>query len=89
MLRWFVCVVVVGDVWCLVIRICWFFMLRVLCLMVWWSCVVCWGVSRMLSELEIRNIICNQREQLEQVVDPHERKVCGAFIAGLECALNE
>lgn len=42
-----------------------------------------------LNDFEIRNIVSIQREQLEAIVDPVERKVCGAFIAGLECALNE
>lgn len=42
-----------------------------------------------LSDEEVRNIICNQREQLEQIVDPVERLLCGAFIAGLECVLDE
>jgi len=43
----------------------------------------------LLNDFEIRNIIQIQREQLECIVDPVERKCCGAFIAGLECALNE
>jgi len=43
----------------------------------------------MLNKDEIRNIIENERLQLESIVDPVERKVCGAFIAGLECALND
>ena len=46
-----------------------------------------WNV--LLNELEVRNIIKHQRESLEAVVDPVSRKCCGAFIAGLECALNE
>jgi len=28
-------------------------------------------------------------QQLEDIVDPVERKIAGAFIAGLECALND
>ena len=38
---------------------------------------------------EIKSIIENLCEQLESVVDPVERKCIGAFIAGLECALDE
>ena len=43
----------------------------------------------MLSEFEIRNIVEKERMYMEQIVDPAERKVAGAFIAGLECVLND
>jgi len=43
----------------------------------------------MLSEFEIRNIVEKEREFMESIVDPIERKVAGAFIAGLECVLND
>jgi hypothetical protein len=42
-----------------------------------------------LSNSEIKAVIELEKEQLEAVVDPVERKCVGAFIAGLECALNE
>jgi hypothetical protein len=42
-----------------------------------------------LSEPEIKAVIQLEKEQLEAVIDPVERKCVGAFIAGLECALNE
>jgi len=47
------------------------------------------GGESLLSEFEIKNIIEIQKEQLEQIYDPNERKLVGAFIAGLECVLNE
>lgn len=47
------------------------------------------GEKKLLNEMEVKNIICNQREQLEQILDADERKLVGAFIAGLECVLNE
>lgn len=43
----------------------------------------------MLTEHEIKMIIKMQKEQQESIKDSFERKICGAFIAGLECALNE
>jgi len=43
----------------------------------------------MLSSDEIKRIIAREREYLESIVDPVERKCCGSFIAGLECVLNE
>jgi len=42
-----------------------------------------------LSEFEIRNIRDATLEHLEAVVDPMERKATAAFLAGLECCLNE
>lgn len=42
-----------------------------------------------LSESEIKAVIQLEKEQLESVVDSVQRKCVGAFIAGLECALNE
>jgi hypothetical protein len=43
----------------------------------------------MLSKHEINNIILYERKRLVDIVDPVERKCVGAFIAGLECVLNE
>ena len=43
----------------------------------------------MLDENVIRNIIGREREFMVEMNDPVERKCCGAFIAGLECALND
>jgi hypothetical protein len=43
----------------------------------------------LLSEDEVKNIIEREKIFLEAIVDPVERKYCGAFIAGLELVLNE
>ena len=43
----------------------------------------------LLSKDEVKNIIHVEKEQLEAIVDPFDRKVAGAFIAGLEYALDE
>jgi len=43
----------------------------------------------MLSESEIRKIIVFEKDKLKSINDPAERKIAGAFIAGLECALND
>jgi len=43
----------------------------------------------MLSRHETVNIILYERKRLVDIVDPVERKCVGAFIAGLECVLNE
>jgi hypothetical protein len=42
-----------------------------------------------LSEFEIKKIIVLERDHLECIVDPVDRKCAGAFIAGLETVLNE
>jgi len=47
------------------------------------------GENSLLSEMEVKNIIENERMKLEQIVNSDERKLVGAFIAGLECVLNE
>lgn len=47
------------------------------------------GGENILTEQEVKNIVINEREHLEQILDPIERKCVGAFIAGLECVLNE
>ena len=47
------------------------------------------GEKELLTEFEIRNIIELERKHLESVVDPQEKKCLGAFIAGLECVINE
>ena len=48
-----------------------------------------WRWNVVLSEFEIRNIRDATLEHLGSVVDPVERKATAAFLAGLECCLNE
>ncbi len=43
----------------------------------------------MLSEVEVRNIIAKEVEFLESIRDPVARKCTMAFVAGLECVLND
>jgi len=43
----------------------------------------------MLSSDKVKNIIAREREYLESIVDPVERKCCCSFIAGLECVLDD
>ena len=43
----------------------------------------------MLTEIQIKAIIKKEKEHLESINNHIERKTVGAFIAGLECALNE
>ena len=50
---------------------------------------VVWRWKLLLDEQEIKNIIEREKNLLEAIVDPVDRKCCGAFIAGLECCLNE
>ena len=50
---------------------------------------IAWRLNVLLSEEEIRVLINRERDFMEDIVDPVDRKCTGAFIAGLECALNE
>lgn len=43
----------------------------------------------MLSESKVKEIIDLEKQHLESIVDPVERKYVGSFIAGLECVLND
>ena len=42
-----------------------------------------------LSDDELRNVIVREKEYLESIVDPVQRKCQMAFISGLELNLNE
>jgi hypothetical protein len=43
----------------------------------------------LLKEDTIKELIKLEQERLADIVDPLERKCVGAFISGLECALDE
>lgn len=70
-----VIVVVVGVGWSLMV----FLILG----LVWRWYVVC------LSDFEIRNIIQNKKDQLDDIVDIRDKDRTIGFICGLECALND
>lgn len=43
----------------------------------------------LLSEIELRNLIANEKERNTMIMDPLGRERHRNFILGLECALNE